>query len=229
MNNDLVNFAQRPYGEGNFYLHTMPLAFTNYHLLEEDKLEYVDKVFSHLQEGPIYWDEYSGVSERVGEAINNRDYNSGNRMLRAESPLQFILSKPALSWAWYLLLTAVLLYVVFLSRRRQRVIPVLQKNTNTSLEFLSTIGHLYFLQNNHKQLALQKMQLFRSFIREKYHLHGLEFDEEFKKRLQQKSDVDRPIIDEIFLIHSNIKKRPITENTLIDFHKALEQFYRHCK
>lgn len=229
MNDGLVNFAQRPYGEGNFYLHTMPLAFTNYHLLEEDKLQYVDNVFSHLQEGPIYWDEYSGVSERVGEAINNRDYNSSSRMLRADSPLQFILSKPALSWAWYLLLVAALLYVAFLSRRKQRVIPVLQKNTNTSLEFLSTIGHLYFLQNNHKQLALQKMQLFRSFIREKYHLHGLEFDEEFKKRLQQKSDVDRPLIDKIFLIHSNIKKRPITENTLIDFHKAMEQFYRHCK
>lgn len=230
-NDGLINFAQRPYGQGNFYLHSTPLAFTNYHLLDPSKLEYVDKVFSHLQPGPIYWDEYSRVSERMGQAINDRNpYSSGNRRLSAESPLQFILSKPALTWAWYLLLVGILLYMLFLSRRRQRIIPVLQKNSNTTLEFLNTIGHLYFLQNNHQQLVMQKMQYFRNFVRERYNVQGLELDEDFKQKLQQRSEVKAPIIDKILLMYKNIKNASlVTENTLIDFHKAMEQFYRHCK
>lgn len=231
-NNGLINFAQRPYGEGNFYLHSTPLVFANYHMLDESKLEYVEKVLSHLQEGPIYWDEYSRVSERMGKAINDRNPygSSNNRLLSAESPLQFILSKPALTWAWYLLLAGIILYMLFLSRRRQRIIPILRKNTNTTLEFLTTIGRLYFIQNNHKQLAIQKMQYFRNFVREKYHLQGLELDETFKQKLQQRSDVNAPIIDKIVLMYNNIKNASIvTENTLIDFHQAMEKFYRDCK
>lgn len=232
MEDGLINFAQRPYGKGNFYLHSTPLAFTNYYMLDEAHLEYVDRVFSHLQEGPIYWDEYSGVSERMGQAANDRSMYGDNyrRSLSSESPLQFILSKPPLTWAWYLLLAGILLYIVFLSRRRQRVIPVLRKNTNTSLEFLSTIGHLYFLQNNHKELALQKMQYFRNFVREKYHLQGLSLDEEYKKKLIQRSEVDADTVQKVLLMHDNIKGASIvTENTLIEFHQAMEQFYRHCK
>ncbi|MCB0629035.1 MAG: DUF4350 domain-containing protein [Saprospiraceae bacterium] len=232
MNDSLINFAQRPYGKGNFYLHSTPLAFTNYYLLKEGNLEYIDRVFSHLEDGPIYWDEYSGVSERMGQAANDRSMygNNYNRSLSSESPLQFILSKPPLTWAWYLLLAGILLYMLFLSRRRQRVIPILRKNVNTSLEFLSTIGHLYFLQNNHKELALQKMQYFRNFVREKYHLQGLNLDQEYKTKLIQRSEVDAETVNKVMLMHDNIKGASIvTENTLIEFHQAMEQFYRHCK
>lgn len=229
INDSLTNFVQRPYGRGNFYLHSTPLVFTNYHLLDERKLNYVAKVFSHLQEGPIYWDDYSRISERVAQAINNRS-GVNNRLLSAESPLQFILSKPPLTWAWYLLLIAAGLYMLFLSRRRQRIIPVVRKNTNTSLEFLHTIGHLYFLQNNHKQLALQKMQYFRNFVRDKYHLQALELDEDFRQKLAQRAAIGKPVIDKIVSMHSNIKNASlVTENTLIDFHQAIDQFYRHCK
>lgn len=230
-NDSLINFVQRPYGEGNFYLHSTPLVFTNYHLLDTTNLRYVDKVFSHLAEGPVYWDEYSSISERVSQALNDRDdFGSANRRLSADSPLQFILSKPPLTWAWYLLLIGIVLYMIFWSRRRQRIIPVLPENNNTSLEFLTTIGHLYFLQNNHKQLALQNMQYFRNFVREKYHLQGLELDPEFKQKLGQRSEVEGPVIDKIVLMYNNIKNASIvTENTLIDFHKNMEQFYRQCK
>lgn len=230
-NQEFINFAQRPYGKGNFYLHSTPLVFTNYHLLDEANLEYVEKVLSHLQEGPVYWDEYSRISEQMGRAINERNpYAERNRTLSAESPLQFILSKPALTWAWYLLLAGILLYMLFLSRRRQRVIPILRKNTNTTLEFLTTIGRLYFLQNNHKELAIQKMQYFRNFVREKYQLQALELDDPFKQKLRQRSEVNAKVIDKIVLMYHNIKNASIvTENTLIDFHQAMEQFYRDCK
>lgn len=225
----LVNFARVPYGEGAFFLHTTPLAFTNFHLLEREHLDYAGRVFSCLQEGPIYWDDYNRVTEGVSRNRNDR-YWGGNRSLPSESPLRYVLQQPPLAWAWYLLLVAALLYLVFRARRRQRVIPVKEPNTNTSLEFVSTIGRLYFLQNNHRQLARQQMRLLKGFIRERYQLHTQELDDDFAQRLAAKSEVPRPVIDKILLLDRNIgRSNSLTEHTLIEFHQTIEQFYQTCK
>ncbi|MFN7119676.1 MAG: hypothetical protein ACK4TA_22970, partial [Saprospiraceae bacterium] len=143
MNDSLIHFAKVRYGEGTFFLHTVPLAFSNIAMLDSTHLQYANRVFSYLTPGKIYWDEYSKTSEAVGRRRNNQS----NRALSKESPLQYVLSQPPLAWAWYLLLSIGLLFLLFRTKRRQRVIPVLEPNTNTSLEFVSTIGRLYFLEN----------------------------------------------------------------------------------
>jgi len=225
MNDTLINFMRAPYGEGTFYLHTTPIVFSNYHLLDSTNLAYANGAFSYLPPGKIYWDEYSKTLEAVG-----RQRNNSQRQLSAESPLQYILSQPALTWAWYLLLAMGLLFLLFRTKRRQRVIPVLQPNTNTSLEFVSTIGRLYFLQNSHRKLALQKMKLFQNFVRERYQIRGHELDAEFIEKLIAKSEVSPKLIDKILLIHRNItNSKLVTENTLIDFHNLMDEFYRTCK
>lgn len=225
MNDTLINFMRAPYGEGTFYLHTTPIVFSNYHLLDSTNLAYANGAFSYLPPGKIYWDEYSKTLESVG-----RQRNNSQRQLSAESPLQYILSQPALTWAWYLLLAMGLLFLLFRTKRRQRVIPVLQPNTNTSLEFVFTIGRLYFLQNSHRKLALQKMKLFQNFVRERYQLRGHELDAEFIEKLIAKSEVSPKLIDKILLVHRNItNSKLVTENTLIDFHNLMDEFYRTCK
>ncbi|HMO38839.1 MAG TPA: hypothetical protein PKC76_05350 [Saprospiraceae bacterium] len=221
----LVNFAKIEYGDGTFYLHTVPLAFTNYHIVTEAGLQYANGVFSYLPTGKIYWDEFSKTETRL-EALNQ----ARNRQISSESPLQYILSQPPLAWAWYLLLSIGLLFLLFRTRRRQRIIPVLESNANTSLEFVATIGRLYFLQNSHKKLALQKMKLFQAFVRERYHLRGHDLDEDFIGKLAAKSEVPRSLIDKILLMHRNISNSTlVTENTLIDFHRLMAEFYAGCK
>ncbi len=224
----LVNFVSIPYGEGEFYLHTTPLAFTNYYLVEPDHLAYVEGVFSHLREGPIYWESYNRILETLARRRNQRF--TSNARLPSRSPLQYILRQPPLAWAWYLLIAAGGLYLIFRAKRRQRVIPVKESNANTSRDFVSTIGRLYFLQNNHRQLALQKMRLLLGFIREHYHLQTRELDTGFAQRLALKSEVPQAVIDKILLLYRNIdNSNYITENTLIEFHGIVEQFYRQCK
>ena len=134
--------------------------------------EYVERVLSHIDKGPILWDITLESSESPGR---NRGFSN--------SPLKYILSQPPLAWGWYILLGMAVLYLIFRAKRRQRVIPVLEKNENTSLEFINTIGRLYFIQNNHRQLALEKMKLFLGFIREHYHLPTREINDAFKKQL----------------------------------------------
>ncbi len=226
LNDSLIHFAKIQYGEGIFYLHTVPLAFTNYHMLEKSSLDYANRVFSYLPAGKIYWDEYSKTLESIGRARNG----GGNRAISQESPVQYLLSQPPLAWAWYLLLAMGLLFLLFRTKRRQRIIPVLEPNTNTSLEFVATIGRLYFLQNSHKKLALQKMKLFQNFVRERYHLRGHEPDAEFIEKLVAKSEVSPALIDKILLMYRNINNSNIiTENTLIEFHQLMDEFYRTCK
>ncbi|NRB50931.1 MAG: hypothetical protein HRU41_24895 [Saprospiraceae bacterium] len=228
LNNGLANFVRIPYGDGYFYLHTNPIAFSNLSLLERSGVNYSELVLTHLQDGPVYWDEQSRISLNVGERLNGNSLLDKN--LDSKSPLQFILSQPSLAWAWYILLAMGLLYLIFRAKRRQRVIPILEPNNNTSLQFISTIGRLYFMQSNHKQLALQKMRLLQVFIREKYNMNSRELDEDLATRLAARSGVGREHIQHIFNMHKNIASGSfVSENTLIDFHKALEKFYHNCK
>ncbi|MBX2877599.1 MAG: hypothetical protein KTR30_36105 [Saprospiraceae bacterium] len=228
LNNGLANFVRIPYGQGYFYIHTNPLAFSNLALLERKGVTYSQLVLTHLQDGPVYWDEQSRISLDIGQRLNGNSLF--NKNLNSKSPLQFILGQPSLAWAWYILLAMGLLYLIFRAKRKQRVIPILEPNNNTSLQFISTIGRLYFMQSNHKQLALQKMRLLQVFIKEKYNLNTREFNEDLVHRLASRSGVNINHIQHIIQMHQNINTGNfVSENTLIDFHKALEKFYHNCK
>lgn len=229
MNDSLINFARIGYGAGHFYLHTNPIAFSNIQLLDQTGLGYAGKVFSHLNDGPIYWDEYSKVPEWLGRQQND-NFRGNSRRLASESPLQYILSEPPLTWAWYLLLALGLLYLFFQAKRRQRIIPVLEKNSNTSLDFIATIGRLFFIQNSHKQLALEQMKLFQAYNRRHYNLQSREMNETFVTRLSTKSEIPAENIHKILNLYANIEKSSfISNNTLVDFHKLLDGFYKGCK
>ena len=80
-----TNFVRIPYKNGAFYLHLQPVAFTNYYLLDENA-QYTQEVLGYIAPNEtIYW--------------NVNQYENQNL---SESPLRYILSKPALRWAWYL-------------------------------------------------------------------------------------------------------------------------------
>lgn len=228
ISNYYTNFAKAKYGDGTFYLHTTPISFTNISLLKESGLEYATRVFSHLTEGAIYWDDYSRIPESVGRRRNS-DYGQGPNMDKG-SELEYILSQPPLAWAWYLGLGLAFIYLIFRAKRRQRIIPVLAKNENTSLAFIGTIGRLNFIQNNHRKLALQKMKLFLGYIRERYYVPTKDLDAAFVEKLSHKSEVPKTDIDKILLISNNIEKSGfLSENSLVKFHQALDRFYKNCK
>ncbi len=231
MNDELSNFVRTKYGDGYFYLHTTPIAFSNLALQEEQSLAYAGKVMSHLDGESVYYDTYSRVSEGVSRRRNEREnWMQNNRTFNTESELSYILSQPALRWAWYTALGLALLYLVFRAKRQQRIIPVTEKNRNTSLEFVGTIGQLYFQQENHQKLAAQKFKLWQAFIRDKYRITTKEFDAEFEKRLAAKSNVAQADIHAI-LTQYNLTQTAtgIHSHTLIKFHETMEKFYKNCK
>ncbi|MEZ4948551.1 MAG: hypothetical protein R2784_04035 [Saprospiraceae bacterium] len=221
--NSDVNFAVLD-DEEQLYLHSTPLAFTNFSLLDESGLQYAEGVFSYLEKGPIYWEEQRQVSEEITRAWNNGD------AIVSESPLSYVLSQPPLASAWYLLLFMGILFLVFRAKRRQRIIPVLAANENTSLEFIKTIGKLYFQKGNARQVALQKMKYLQAHIRDRYHIKNSDWSPEVLKQIQMKSEVSMDLLEKIQVMHKNISTSQITtEKTLTDFHYLLEQFYASRK
>lgn len=221
MDTKYINFVKIRYGKGNFFLHTTPLAFTNYSLTKEKNLEYASHVFSFLPKGNILWDEYNKMPGDV-------DFNSDLKL--SQSPLQYILGQESLRWAWYLTLLLVLLYMVFFGKRKQRVIPVIEPNTNTSLEYIKTISQLYYQQSNHKVICMHKMKLFQAFLRNRYFIQTNKINEEVVKKISVKSQIPEEEINTIFHKYNWIERNNDTSNDLlIEFHQLIEKFYKNCK
>ena len=221
-----INFFGMRYGRGTFFFHSTPLAFTNYHLRDSLGLAYVNRLIDYLPaEGPLYFDETSGVRESVA-----RSRNRETPRLDAESPLRYILSQPALAWAWYILLVLGILYLIFRARRRQRAIPILERNENTSLAFIETIGQLTFARGNHVQLAAQKMRTFLADVREHYRLSARELDPTFERQLAQRAEVPPELVRRLIQLHRNIQSSNyVSDKTLEDFHRLLQTFYQRRK
>jgi lipopolysaccharide export system protein LptC len=219
-----VNFMRVDYGKGHFYFHSTPLMFTNYYMIEESGVDYASGVFSHLPAGKTYWDEYNRMPHYM------KQKQEGMHGLN-EGPLQYLLSFKSMRWAWYILLAMVLVYVLFRAKRKQKPIPMIVPNNNTSLEFVQTMGRLYFLQNDHKNLCRLKMRQFLTFIRNKYHLPTSQVDNQLMQKISLKSQLPYHVVDGIFGQYNLIiKTSMMMEDTeLIKFHQSIDNFYKNCK
>lgn len=210
---DFVNFVKIRFGDGDFYINTQPYAFTNYHMLESDHAVYVSSCLSYLPDYNIVWDDrLKSQTEEIG------------------SPLRFILSKPAIKWAWYLALLSVLIFMFFRAKRRQRIIPIIKKQENTSIAFAKTIGNLYYQQGQPKDIVSKKITFFLEYIRNTYLLNTQNLNNEFKKRLHLKTGIPKEEIDRLINYIVNLdKSSEIKENSLVTLNKLIDKFYNKTK
>lgn len=222
-NNNLVNFVSYQYGKGKLLIHTTPQTFTNYALSKEENLAYADFVFSHLDpDKGIFWDEYNKTY--------HFNYKNRQHQTEEESPLRYILSQPSLRYAWYLALLLLILYMIFVGKRRQRPIPVLEKIQNTSLEFIKTVGKLYYTERDHRGICMHKMKLFNNFLRARYNINANTITDELKERIALVSGVGMDNVNKIYSGYFWVEKQiEIKDSDLIDFIAAINNFYKQCK
>jgi hypothetical protein len=210
------NFIHLKAGKGNLYVHLAPMTFTNYFLLHKNNISYYENVLSVIspQTTRVVWDEYYTM----------RRESSGR-----ERPGWFgaFLKHDSLKWALLIALLVLLIYVLLESRRKQRVIPVIKKPANDSLEFVKTIGRLYHDKGDHKNLCKKMSAYFLEHVRSRYKLPTSELDEVFEKNLHFKTGITQ---EEIYGIVSFIRQLDSVENVsekqLASFHKQLESFYK---
>lgn len=202
-----TNFVRIPYKNGAFYLHLQPVAFTNYYLLKENA-QYTQEVLGYIAPNEkIYW--------------NVNQYENQNL---SESPLRYILSKPALRWAWYLSLISLLFFMIFNAKRRQRIIPIKEPLKNTTVDFTKTIGNLYYQEKDHQNIAEKKIVFLLEKIRNEYYIDTFNLDETFINRLHQKTGNDKTVIENVVQLIKKIRNQSqTTEKELINFNELLEK------
>jgi hypothetical protein len=228
--NEEANFISWQQGKGTIYIHTTPLAFSNYPLLSNAVMNYSREVLSVLGNGKTYWDEENRAFHK--EAFKKNAPQGA--ALPQKGPLEFILSEPSLRTAWYILLLGLVLYALFGAKRTQRIIPVKKQLENSSIEYTEVISHLFMNQKDHYSLIKLKSELFKTTLRERYGIRLASKEEQrdthFHLLLQQKTGVDKDIIKKIIerMQYFQSVQEADTEQ-MLEMHNLFEAFYEKAR
>jgi len=206
---DFVRYNYK--GGGSLYLHFAPMAFTNFFLLYKNNKAYYDNALSYLPKSvsEVKWDDYFRYS---------KDF----------SVFSFLLNIPAFKWAFWLLLLLFLFIYLFESKRRQRMIPGLTALRNSSLDFVKTIGRLYYQRKDNLNLANKMSAHFLGRVRAKYNLPTSMLNAEFAEKLSYKSGYQKELVQDIVDSLNDIPlNQSLSDENLLRLNEKLEAFYKH--
>jgi hypothetical protein len=213
------NFIKFKSGKGSLLLHTAPFAFTNYFLLQSANKTYFDKVVSTMPANAktVVWDDfYPGIYSNNRNDEDNSDPGFLGEMMKI----------PAFKTAFWMALLLVLLYFASEAKRKQRIIPVYAKPKNESLDFVKTIGRLYFDKKDNHDLCLKMTNFFLEHVRNKYKMTTNLLNEDFVEKLAAKSGQPPASIHGIVQSIDRVQRSvSIDDPEVASFHQQLEQFY----
>ncbi len=141
--------------------------------------------------------------------------------------MQYIFNNRSLTWAFWLLLLLFALIYVFESKRKQRPIPLIEPLRNTSLDFVRTIGRLYFQRRDNHNLATKMVTHFQDQVRTRYNLQVTALDEDFVTRLSYKTGYQRESLSGLVGYMRELpSKAYVPDEDLLEFNRQLEAFYK---
>ena len=210
-NKKRIQLVKVPYGKGNFFISSQPLAFTNFNIVQNKNADYIAGIFSYLPPNPIVWDEYYKPL----------------RAFRSTSPIAFLLSSPPLKMAYYLLLACLILVLIFQGKRKQKMIPILKPIPNTTLEFIKTMGRLYYNRKNHKDIALKKIKYLKEFCKTRYHI---DLTTDTLNEVSKRSGISLKTLEILFKQVNQISNsNNISNEELEDLNAKVEYIYKSGK
>ena len=207
----LYNYIKIPYKSGNFYLHCFPYALTNYYLMKEENRSYISSVFSQLpQDYDLIWDEYY----------------KPHRSAVQQSPLSVLMRYEAFRWAYWLTISGVVLFMIFYAKRKQRAIPVIEPPRNESVNFVRTLGSLYYNKGNNKDIFEKKIQVFKEHLYSQFFMKDISFSQAEAEKLKLKSGAKKEVIDRIFQLENEFRGlSEISDAQLKAIVKKINEFY----
>ena len=108
------------------------------------------------------------------------------------------------------------------------MIPDYSKPRNESLDFVKTMGRLYYERRDHQNLAKKMGIYFLEHVRSNYKLPTHTLDDQFTEALHFKSGHSRGDLNEIVSFVQYLQDDgSVNEQQLIHFHNQLESFYQN--
>ena len=217
--NGYPNFIQMKRGQGSVFIHAAPLAFSNYFILHKNNTVYFEKAMSVIPKNidNILWNEYY-LNKRIQSPPDYKE----------PSWLNVLFRYPAFKWGFLTALLALLLYGLLGMRRKQRMIPLHQKPKNESMDFVKTMGRLYYDRKDHYNLAKKMSVYFLEHVRSTYKLPTHTLDDEFLQALHYKTGYPAEALQNIISFITSLQSNTsVNEKKLAGFHKELETFYQN--
>lgn len=203
-------------GGGSFFIHTAPLAFSNYFLLHKQNIGYYNSLLSTLnpEATGVIWDEYFAHKPAYDQSKDS-------------SPLRILLAQRSFKAGLMTALFGLILFMLLGIKRRQRMIPVIKSPANDSLDFVKTIGRLYFQKRDNRNLAQKMGTYFTEYVYSHYHMTTDNMDHDFVTRLSQKSGCDEATIQVITdYIKFTQQNTALHDQQLSELYASLNKFYK---
>lgn len=214
LNNNL-SFIATKFGKGTVYLSNTPVLLTNYYLLNKknNTAFFAETFASYIKKENIIWFD------------ENYDLNENEN---TDTLFKVIFRYKSLRFAWYTLIIGLILYLIFYGKRKQRIVPVIEPVKNTTVEYVETVGNLYYQEKNHTQLLNKQINYALYYIRTEYRISTNDLNTDFISKLQQKTLANEEDIKKFvhFINHFNNNYK-YTQQDLIHFYLLLEKLNIH--
>jgi len=164
---------QRNIGKGKLIIGVCPELLTNYSLVKGNNILFYEQLLSNFSKRMYQVNWFSTFSVAPDPASRG-------------SSLSKLLEKKPYRYAFYTLLAMALLFFLFETRRRQRIIKVVPPVKNDSLAFTEAIGKLYHSENDNANLARKMIRYYLEHIRTTYKIPTVHLNDEFATKLAKK-------------------------------------------
>ena len=206
--NKKTAFLQWKVGNGQIFISSTPLLFSNYYMIKKEHFLFTNSLLANMPSGDILVDHV----KRYNNDVFSPKANLG------QSPLNFILSQKALKWAWFTLLATALIFVIFRSKRKQRIIPIVKPNNNTTLAYAKMLGSLQLKEKNNTAKSREILRHFFQGLRNKNRWHSNEINEGLKITLQKLApEHDREIQIVLHLGTKAMKNQVMNDQEVVTF------------
>jgi len=211
-NKGYPDFIRISYAHGGaIFIHLNPFAFSNFFILHKENKSYYNIALSYMTS--------------KARVVEWSDYFRYTRTKDGFSSLRFILANRSLRWAFWLTVLLFSLIFIIESKRKQRAIPEIPTFQNASVDFVKTVGRLYFQQKNNQNLASKMVAAFLEHIRSTYNLTTSVLNEDFAQKLAFR--MGRPVYEIsqlIQYIHDSRLKPDLSDQELMILHQQITQF-----
>ncbi len=197
--------------QGSVIFCASPYFFTNYFLVHDRYAEIPNYLLSGLHSDEVYFASRYLIPEQRNDSI-----------------FKHIYEVTALKYIFCILLVLSAVFMLFSSKRRQRVIPVIEPLKNNTLDFIKLIGRIYFLKKNHSDLCIKKFLYLKDHLTR---VHQINFNDPDREqvyiKIAAKTGIDVHQVKKLFARMDFViqNKTQINEKDLHQLIEEMEKYY----
>jgi hypothetical protein len=201
-------------------IHSNPTTLWNINAKSKNAFKYINFILNQLPtKQTIYFVDFARV-QNMGE--DEPQIEPENNLM------QLIYENRILLNSMMLLFFASLLFVIFRTKRRREIVPVIPQEVNITKAFAETIGSIYLnKQNPSSILALQRKNFFDTVYRYYYVDLSKKREETSIKSLAEKTNYDFNELNHL-IHHLDTENKEVGNDYIIKIAKLQHDFYKHC-